>query len=82
MFGWDIGKRNVELKEIGEKIFGEWIDFNHKDINYEQKFGKSNIPIYTSYRLSYASVPFEQTIYTNIIEYISPLERIISLYNS
>ena len=39
MFGgvnvWQI----TELKVIGEIKFGEWIDFGHKDIIYQLKFG-------------------------------------------
>jgi len=29
----------AELKKVGQKRFGKWIDFGHKDTNYELKFG-------------------------------------------
>ena len=31
--------RIAELKVVGEKKFGEWIDFGHTDAIYKLKFG-------------------------------------------
>ena len=39
MFGGINVWRIVELKVIGEIKFGKWIDFGHKDIIYQLKFG-------------------------------------------
>ena len=66
--------RITKLKIIGEKKFGEWIDFGYKDITYKLKFenlqSTDDSPNFTAAKLSHFMV-YSYHFITNSTSYLN-----------